>query len=295
MGTIIKNIFPCFHKEKGNTNNENNNNISTNSFKEFINISKGEFYCPDCSKVSNEIPEIVEVLKIHSDSGKIDILCPKRQKVKPLTMEEYVKELKENNINKCGKEDCINRNGEQKEVEYCTKCRQILCGDCSLKDSIKPKCQIISQNCYCCLNGEQNEKLHFHIKQKEFGSICLNHKLKTDECCKECERYVCKICLKEFHQRHNKGKIREIDIQKAKKIILKKDEQLEKMKQFYKMVQKSYEKNNQNNIYKNNVINVAKCISREEKRNNCDIELALYKLRKMEKQNGNEIQVINNI
>jgi len=294
MGTIINKIFPCFHKDKGNTNNENNNNISTNSFKEFMNISKGEFYCPDCSKGSNETPEIAEILKIHSDSGKIDILCPKNQKVKPLTMEEYVKELKENNINKCGGENCPNQNEEQKEVEYCTKCKKILCNACSIRDLRNSQGQIICQNCYCCLNREQNEKLHFHIKQKEFGSTCQNHKLKTDECCKECERYVCKICLKEFHQRHNKGKIREIDIQKAKKIILEKDKQLEKMKQFYELVQKTYEENNQNNIYKKNINNVADCIKREEKRKNYDIELALYKLRKMKKQNGN-IQVIHNI
>ena len=278
MGTIL----PCFRgKEKGEIKNIDEK--MTASFNNFINISKGEFYCPDCAKGSNETPEIVEILKIHSDSGKIDIRCQKNEKVEQYTMEEYVEKLKENNINKCGKaNNCLNKDGKQEEIQYCTKCKKIFCKNCfdqtDLIDlSNQKKCG------FCSCSNEKKECIHIHIDQKDFSTKCQKHGLKTDECCRECEKYVCKKCFDEYHKRHNNTKIKEEKIEKAKKKIIEKYKNLEQMKKFYKLVQSSYEKNNTNNIYKRNIITVAECINNEQKRDNYDIDLALYKLRQMNK------------
>ena len=62
------------------------------------------------------------------------------------------------------------------------------------------------------------------------------------------------------------------------------------MIKFYELVNSAYESNHSNNIYKKNVNNVAESIKREEKRDNYDIDLALYKLRKIRKQNEKEKQ-----
>ena len=75
------------------------------------------------------------------------------------------------------------------------------------------------------------------------------------------------------------------DVEKAKEIINKNKKTLENMIEFLTLVQNSYENNLNNNICKKNIVNVAECIKNEEKRDNYDIDLALYRLRQLNKNN----------
>ena len=249
----------------------------TGSFNDFLKITKGEFYCPNCAKSPNEIPEIAEILKIHSDSGKIDLRCQKCDKVFQYTIKTLSDKLKDNNFNVCAKgENCPFSDDNQKNnIQYCTLHKQIFCQRCL--DSVAQK------KIGFCLCSNEKDCIHIHIKQEEFGTMCQKHGLKTDECCRECEKNVCKKCFDEYHKRHNNKNIDGKEIENAKKKIVEKYKSLKKMKEFYELVQSSYEKNTKNNIYKKNVVNVAKCIKNEENRDNYDIDLALYKLRKKKK------------
>ena len=297
MGTIIKNIFPCLHEDK-KLGRINKNELS-GSFGDFINTSNGEFFCHKCSA---KTPEIAEILKIHSDNGKILIFCPKDEKTEELTLTKYFEKIKNNDIYKCRHSNCSNKNDNiNNELNYCQKCGHFLCDDCSVKDEKKfmEKINILRNNskcgfccCLCCFGGNKykDKYFHVHIKKNELSIKCSIHNLKTKNWCLECQKYVCEKCLKEFHKRH---KTKEIDLNKIeekKKIIEKKDDKLKKMIEFYELVNSAYESNHSNNIYKKNVNNVAESIKREEKRDNYDIDLALYKLRKIRKQNEKEKQ-----
>ena len=55
------------------------------------------------------------------------------------------------------------------------------------------------------------------------------------------------------------------------------------MKQFYDMIKLSYESNQNNGAYKNNLVKVAKCIKNEKGRNKYDIDLAIYRIEQIKK------------
>ena len=272
-----------------NKNNDNNTNNQVDSPK--------EFYCPECEEKPSEIAQI---LKIHSDSGNIVIECPKKEEEHILPLEEYTEKIKDSNNNenfKCGNGNCENKN-----YIYCPKCKHFLCENCAIQDRedslLKYQEEIAkiknNKKCgFCCFwrlscvndNKHPNECIHIHIKQNELSITCPNHGLKTNQYCEECEKYVCEKCSEKYHCRHYIKNLSAIKkkVEEAKKIIKENDKKLEQMKNFYEMVKNSYETNINNNIYKKNIVNVAECIEKEKKRDNYDIDLALYKLRKMKK------------
>ena len=262
---------------------------TTDSFNEFLKITKGEFYCPNCAKNSNEIPQIVEILKIHSDSGKIDIKCPKCDKVIQYTLKNFVEKLSENNFNKCGNDNHEIEILDDDNITYCTKCKKIYCKKCLDNDEYLNDLKKMG---FCFCSKEKEKFKHIHIKQEEFGIMCPKHGLKTVECCIECKKNLCKKCFDEYHKRHYKKNIDKKEIEDAKEIIAEKQAKLKKMKEFYELVQSSYEKNHTNNLYKKNIIKIAECINNEEKGDNYDIDLALYKIRQT-KKNKEKIKRIN--
>lgn len=279
----------------GNSDQKNDDNNSNNKIDSFQ-----EFYCPKCEEKPSEIAEI---LNIHSDSGNIVIECPKKGEDHILTLENYNEKMKDSNNNKnfkCHYKDCNNQSGEQNDNVYCPKCKCFLCKECILKDELEYKAEYnkqiakIKNNKKCgfwcfwrlsCVNDNKhpNECIHIHIKQNELSTTCPNHGLKTNQYCEECEKFVCEKCSEKYHCRHaikNLSAIKK-EVEEAKKTIRENDEKLKIMKNFYEMVKNSYETNTNNNIYKKNIVNVAECIENEKKRDNYDIDLALYKLRQM--------------
>ena len=289
----------CFNKkDKGG--------VLTEDFK--------EFYCPNCEEKPSEI---VEILRIHPDSGKIDLLCPKKEKKHFLNLKDYIQESGKSNNNKnfkCTRSNCsTNQNENQENSIYCPKCRSFLCRDCIDKDNIdnlkryQEKIEEIQKKNKCgfwcfwrlsCVNGNKHpdECIHIHIKQNDLSITCLNHGLKTDQYCQECEKYVCKKCSEKYHCRHDikNISIMKKDVEKAKEIINKNKKTLENMIEFLTLVQNSYENNLNNDICRKNIVNVAECIKNEEKRDNYDIDLALYKIRQTKKNKLKRINLIIN-
>ena len=160
--------------------------------------------------------------------------------------------------------------------------------------------QIIKiENCLClqCLNKEkqkEKQEIHHHVDINEMSIICPLHGLKTDIPCLDCEKNCCKECFDKYHKWHNKRDINSKEINDARIKIIIKDDKLFSMKQFYDMIKLSYESNQNNGAYKNNLVKVAKCIKNEKGRNKYDIDLAIYRIEQIKKYTklGNKIVVI---
>ena len=68
------------------------------------------------------------------------------------------------------------------------------------------------------------------------------------------------------------------------------------MKQFYDMIKLSYESNQNNEAYKNNLVKVAKCINSEKERNKYDVDLAIYRIGQINKNiNVGNVNNIDNL
>ena len=152
-----------------------------------------------------------------------------------------------------------NRN-EDSQRNYCCDCRKYLCGEHKL------------------IHAGKN---HLIKKRSEISSFCLKHKKETDKYCNTCEEYFCKECFSDGHKKRHDDNSKELieEFEKAKKSILKKDQKLLKMKQFYEKV-KSACKSNNNTLYYQNLLNVIKSIESESEKNIEEqfyYELAIYK------------------
>ena len=107
----------------------------------------------------------------------------------------------------------------------------------------------------------------------------------------DCENNICEECSDTFHKKHSILKSEKIfeksEIDKARNIIIKKNIKLNKLKEFYEMIRVSYEANPDNDIYKNNMINVANYIEKEKKRSQFAIDLAIYRMKQMKMKINN--------
>ena len=81
------------------------------------------------------------------------------------------------------------------------------------------------------------------------------------------EKNCCKKCFDKYHKWHTKRDINSKEINDARIKIIIKDYKLFSMKQFYDMIKLSYESNQNNGAYKNNLVKVANCIKNEKGRN----------------------------
>ena len=239
--------------------------------KEKFRLLINEIYCPFCDEL-----EIPEILKIHSENCEIELKCGKMNKGEPLSLEEYYNKIENSTINKkkCEDENCekniinneeetkknLENRNEDSQRNYCCDCRKYLCG----------KHQLIHAG-----------KKHLIKKRSEISSFCLKHKKETNKYCNTCKEYFCKECFSDGHQKWHDNNSKELieEFEKAKKSILKKDQKLLKMKQFYEKV-KSACKSNNNTLYYQNLLNVIKSIESESEKNIEEqfyYELAIYK------------------
>ena len=152
---------------------------------------------------------------------------------------------------------------EEKEAEfYCCQTNQFFC-----------------QNCYNILIRTNFNKSNF-INVKDLPNFCLRHNKKLTIYCSDCEKNLCEICYKEFHDSHDKAKITQDEITNARNIIKEKMINLQKMKEFYEMIKSAYECHMNNIIYKKNLINVQSLI-KEEMRDEYDNDLVFYKIKQL--------------
>ena len=239
--------------------------------KEKFRLLINEIYCPFCDEL-----EIPEILKIHSENCEIELKCGKMNKGEPLSLEEYYNKIENSTINKkkCEDENCekniinneeetkknLENRNEDSQRNYCCDCRKYLCGEHKL------------------IHAGKN---HLIKKRSEISSFCLKHKKETDKYCNTCKEYFCKECFSDGHEKWHDDNSKELieEFEKAKKSILKKDQKLLKMKQFYEKV-KSACKSNNNTLYYQNLLNVIKSIESESETNIEEqfyYELAIYK------------------
>lgn len=278
MGNVIEKIFPCFRDDKVKIPKVADDKLSEGT----IQLGKStneEFYCPECDNVQ----EIPEILTIHSDSSIIGLRCHKREKNYFPKLEEYCGKIEENSEKKCSTEGCIT-----KTDYYCLGCMKFFCaGHAKAHEEEKT---IFNGRCYClcsCLPSSdkyKNNEIHKLVKKEEITSTCSTHGLKTEECCQECQKYVCKKCKKEYHKRHNiNNPISAEKMKEAKEKIIKKTNKLLSMIKFYRMIDLAYESKPDDITYQKNIVNVAESIKREKDRDKNDIDLAIYRINQIKK------------
>lgn len=288
MGTFCGGLKSLFCKEKINNHKIKDEQLDESSLKFENTILSNDFFCSKCGDHFHEIPEI---LKIHSESGKILFRCLKRDKEYEDDLHKYYDEI--TNMGKCGK--CGEGNNDNRTLEYyCLKCRCFLCGSCKNKHKNKKiisneELNSIWNSCLClqCSSEEEEKNLiHYIVKINEMSTICHLHGLKTDIPCLDCQKNCCQKCFDKYHKWHRKRNITDKKINDARKKIIDKDDKLLKMKQFYEMVKLAAESNPNNNIYKKNLIKVAKCIEKEKNREKYDADLAIYRLEQINKKDN---------
>ena len=209
----------------------------------------------------------VEVLKINFKS-EITLKC-KDHHIYQMSLKEYFEKIKDIKIRKCQN---LHYNEEKEAEFYCCQTNQYFC-----------------QNCYNILIRTNFNKSNF-INIKDLPYFCLRHNKKLTIYCSDCEKNLCEICYKEFHDSHDKAKITKDEITNARNIIKEKMINLQKMKEFYEMIKSAYEWNQNNGIYKENLINVQSLI-KEEMRDEYDKDLVFYRI----KQLNNGINDNNNL
>ena len=198
------------------------------------------------------------ILKINSDNGLVEFINKKGNN-QFLKIEEFFQALKNNSE----KNKCL-YHPNSLGIIYCFKCQRYLC--------------------FNCLKNESEDHLNNNcININKLGNTCLIHNKETKICCKSCEKNFCEECFDKFHKYHEEMEIGKEKITKAKKEIIEKNKKLNKIKEFYDMIQLAYESDPGNPIYGKNVINVGKLIEIEKGRNEIDKDLAIYRIEQMEK------------
>ena len=288
MGNKIRSLIPCFCKYKFNSPKIDEGSLDDDDKIKLKENTKFEFYCPECEK--NE--EIAEILKIYSDNGKMKIKCPNKPKEFVLSFEDYCAKI-ENKIKKPCEE-----NGKNEVKFFCLGCKKYFHEKGKNKHIIDNpertnkfvKFLKIFTFLDCITNKCINPDDHQVIDIKEISSYCLEHKIKTTECCRECRKNVCTECSEKCHKWHKIKDINYNEIMNARNTILQKGNKLLKMIEFYDMIRTAYEKDKNNEAYKNNLKTVSECIENEKKRERNDVDLAIYRIEQL--NNGIEINLL---
>lgn len=219
MGNYIKYFFPCLKcRNRFNTQKVDEGSLD-NDDVDIANIAKNEFYCPECE--GNE--KISEILKIHSDNGKIELKCPNKNNDFDISFEEYCEKAKNRTQEKCYV--CKNNDPQQESnaTRLCLGCEKYYCRKCGnehiagkiKENKAKQKSMLMKFIHYlkcvlsyipCLTNIFRDKDEHKLIFIRQITSYCLLHKLETTERCMICKKNVCEECLKIYHKWHNKPK-----------------------------------------------------------------------------------------
>ena len=220
MGNYIKYFFLCLKcRNRFKTKKIDEGSLEHDDI-DIANIAKNEFYCHECE--GNEI--ITEVLKIHSDNGKIKLKCQNKKNEFDLTFEEYCEKAKNRTQEKC--KVCKNNDSqeERKATNYCLGCEKYYCKKCGIdhiagkiKENKEKQKSILVKFIEClfcvlsyipCLTNILRDKdEHKLILIRQITSYCLEHNLETTERCMLCKRNVCQECLTIYHKWHDKPKL----------------------------------------------------------------------------------------
>lgn len=242
--------------------------ISKAEIKKFKRVPNDQFTCNKCGIVP-------EILEMHSDTGNLTLNCNKHG-IKPISSTKYLNSLRKSNFTylklKCA--ECHSKpSGRETQMQFCVLCRIPLCKKC------------------CDTTHEEHR--NYLISIGEINNICRIHKNEKAELyCLDCEEIICK--MNKSHENHatfNTSKILN-DVKRSRKIIVNKTNKLFSMIRLLRLI------NSKGND--DSKVLLEKAILKEEKRNENDVDLAIYYLKhkeleeKLSKENkGGEVLIKN--
>ena len=182
------------------------------------------------------------ILKIDYDSDKIE-LKTETDKTHELYIKDFLGDY--THIYNCSCSNCSKNN--LNKIYYCNKCKKYICQDC-LFNQEHPQ--------------EHLDECFIFIKSI---NICSKHDKVENILCKDCEKNVCSKCFDTFHKWHEK--FENSDINKAKDIIIKKNEQLIKFIELFDLMKNVYQKDKDRDLYKSNINFVATLIKNKKEIN----------------------------
>ena len=127
MGSYIKYFIPCLkNRNRFNTKKIDEGQLDEKDSINIKEITKDEFYCPECE--GND--EISEILKIHSDNGKIEFKCLKRNEEFDIFFKDYFEKAKQRTEKKCF--NCIIKQLPEPKIakQLCLGCENYYCSAC---------------------------------------------------------------------------------------------------------------------------------------------------------------------
>ena len=219
-------------------NNELNNGIEDNI----------EVLCPQCGNIP-------EILKIHTDNGKIELDCNECGEYE-ISINDYYEKLSKNNyFKKC--DSC-----ENEKIYYCSYCKKHYCETCKNTNHNRHECFKLDEKKTTCYNHN-----------KEFKYYCLN--------CQE------NICEDEKEVEHNGHEIKEI--KDIKEFLLDYqindnlkniNDELRNLVNFNELILKNIEIFRENKLYLNSIKNMGKSFEEGNNRKTQDTKWLLKELSK---------------
>ena len=243
---------------------------------------------PDCQYLCPKCGRIPEILNIHSDNGHIVLKCTYHG-IFDLSIKDYFEFMKKSVFTYLNA-ICFNCQKKQKSdteniFKYCYECKVDLCENCISSNQLREK--------------KEHQRLHMDnsIPVNEKNHKCLEHsKSEIKSFCLDCEDNVCEKEKDSKHKNHKRIDLDKLtqDIPKFTKIIMKKNKDLADIIRFNEIIINSYVKCPENYFHIKSLINVAKAIDEENKRDSRVIECMINHLEKSYKAQEEAIKLLQN-
>ena len=211
---------------------------------EFLRLLPNDQYvCPECK----EVPEILNI--DYDDDYKIELECKNHKKERIPIDEYFQKEEKYLYINEvCGKDKTtIQKNYKHCLFDFCKGCNIFFCGACS----------------------RDHPHQSSFIKINEYNNMCKKHCQKYINYCKECQKHLCKDCMKilNFCSFHKLERLDQMPDKENIKILYEERENLIRQKnliehliKFIETVLTTYIRHSSNYFHYININNLANSI-----------------------------------
>ena len=218
--------------------NEENEKIPMTGEIDVNQIPNDQFLCPKCKRIP-------EVLNIHFEEGYIYFRC-KNHGIIPISISNYYKTIKDSPFNYfhrvCSEQNCINKQGIQKNMKYCYECQQDLCEKCIER---------------------HDNKQHHTIDINNKNNICLKHyREEIQFFCEDCEENICNEEKKTRHKDHKMVDLSDLyeEAVEYKKIILEKNKTICDALKLMQIILNTFEKFPRNYFHLKSVINIGKAM-----------------------------------
>ena len=232
--------------------------ISDKQIKKFKRVPDDQFTCPECEIVP-------EILEMHSDTGNLILYCDKHGMHHDSTTNYLNSFIKSNftylnlKCSVCGAKP----SGKKTQMQFCVECREPICKK--------------------CVDVRHEEHRAFLIPIGAINNTCRKHKNEKAELyCKDCEEIICEDDT--IHSDHRVVDTYDLkkEVNKYREKIIKKNQKLFSMLEFYKLV---LLKGNED-VKKT----ISESIQKEKDRDEYDVDLAIYYLKKSGKKDVIDVE-----